>query len=147
MRSPGMDFNQQIIDTFRANGGVVDNPVQFGKGLVLVHVPKKDGSVRVAPLAGLSDDGAWHVVASAGGSPKNPAWVYNLRRAADAGTAIDVEVPGEPVRTVPAAVEEVTGAERDALWERFKQRSSGFAAYERTAEGRAFPIFRLVPTA
>jgi hypothetical protein len=29
------------------------------------------------------------------------------------------------------------------MWARFKEMSSGFAAYEKTAEGRVFPIFRL----
>lgn len=138
--APGMDFNQQIIDTFRAHGGEVNEPIQFGKGLVLVHVPKKDGSIRIAPVAAIQDDDARYVVASAGGSPKNPAWVYGLRRSEE----VDVEVPGEPVETVRAKVEELTGDERDAMWERFKAFSSGFAAYEKTAEGRAFPIFRLV---
>src|SRR5690606_40041991 len=52
-----MDFNQQIIDTFRTNGGVVEQP-PFGDGLVLVHVPKKDGGVRVTPLAAVQHDGA-----------------------------------------------------------------------------------------
>lgn len=136
----GMDFNQQIIDTFRANNGHVDNP-PFGDGLVLVHVPRKDGTIRVAPLAGLRQGGAYHVVGSAGGSPKDPAWVHGLRRA----EKVDIEVPGEPVQTLQATVEEVTGAERDTLWEQFKQMSSGFAEYEKTAEGRVFPIFRLRP--
>jgi deazaflavin-dependent oxidoreductase (nitroreductase family) len=135
-----MDFNQQIIDTFRANAGEVNEPIQFGKGLVLVHVPRKDGSIRIAPLAGIQHDGAWHIVGSAGGSPRHPSWVYNLRRAEQ----IDVEVPGDPVETVRAKVEELTGDERDAMWERVKAFSSGFAAYEKTAEGRVFPIFRLV---
>lgn len=134
-----MDFNQQIIDTFRANAGEVNEPVQFGKALVLVHVPKKDGTTRIAPLAAIQDDGAWHIVGSAGGSPKHPSWVYGLRRAEQ----VDIEIPGEPVETVRTKVEEVTGESRDILWARFKEFSSGFAAYEKTAEGRAFPIFRL----
>lgn len=135
-----MDFNQQIIDTFRAGGGEVNEPVRFGRSLVLVHVPKKDGTIRVAPVAAIQDGGAWYVVASAGGSPKNPAWVYGLRRAEQ----VDVEIPGEPVKTVRTTVEELTGQARDAMWVRFKEFSSGFAEYEKKAEGRDFPIFRLV---
>ncbi|MFI2363679.1 nitroreductase family deazaflavin-dependent oxidoreductase [Promicromonospora sp. NPDC019610] len=135
-----MDFNQQIVDAFRANGGEVNEPVRFGRGLVLVHVPRKDGGVRVAPLAAIQDDGARYVVGTAGGSPRNPAWVYGLRRAEE----VDVEVPGDPVVTVRAKVEELVGEERDAMWERFKASSSGFAAYEHRAEGRVFPIFRLI---
>ncbi|WP_420115063.1 nitroreductase/quinone reductase family protein [Pseudactinotalea sp.] len=134
-----MDFNQQIIDAFRANNGEVNEPMPFGKSLVLVHVPKKDGTTRIAPLAAIEHDGAWHVVGSAGGSPKHPAWVYGLRRTEQ----VDIEVPGDPVTTLDATVEELTGTERDQMWDRFKQRSSGFAAYEKTAEGRVFPIFRL----
>lgn len=135
----GMDFNQQIIDTFRANGGEVDEPVQFGKALVLVHVPKKDGTIRVQPLAAIQDSGAWYIVASAGGSPKHPAWTYGLRRSEQ----VDIEVPGEPVETVRTKVDELTGDEHAAMWTRFKEFSSGFADYEKTAEGRVFPIFRL----
>lgn len=134
-----MDFNQQIIDTFRANGGEVNEPIQFGKGLVLVHVPRKDGGERIAPLAAIPEDAAWYVVGSAGGSPKHPAWVYGLRRAEQ----VDLEIPGDPVETVRTKVSELTGDERDAMWERFKEMSSGFAGYEKTAEGRVFPIFRL----
>lgn len=134
-----MDVNQQIIDTFRTNGGEVTEPMNFGKGLVLVHIPKKDGTTRVAPLAAVQDSGAWHVVGSAGGSPRDPAWVHGLRRSEQ----VDIEVPGEPVATLRATVEELTGAERDTMWERFKTMSSGFAEYEKTAEGRVFPIFRL----
>ncbi|MBE1875782.1 nitroreductase/quinone reductase family protein [Myceligenerans pegani] len=138
-----MDFNQQIIDTFRANGGEVNEPIRFGRALVLVHVPKKEGGERIAPLAAIPEDGAWHVVGSAGGSPKHPAWVYGLRRAQEAAEPVDIEIPGEPVETVAAKVSELTGEERDAMWERFKAFSSGFAEYEKTAEGRVFPIFRL----
>ena len=135
-----MDFNQQIVDTFRANGGEVNEPMQFGRSLVLVHVPRKDGGVRIAPLAAIQEDGARYIVGSAGGSPKHPAWVYGLRRAEQ----VDIEVPGEPVETLRAKVEELSGETRDAMWARFKEFSAGFAEYEKTAEGRVFPIFRLI---
>ncbi|GAB3163499.1 nitroreductase family deazaflavin-dependent oxidoreductase [Myceligenerans halotolerans] len=134
-----MDFNQQIIDTFRANGGEVNEPVQFGKGLVLVHVPKKDGGERIVPLAAIPEDNAWYIVGSAGGSPKHPAWVHGLRRAEQ----VDLEIPGDPVESVRTKVSELTGEERDVTWERFKVLASAFAGYEKTAEGRVFPIFRL----
>ena len=40
---------------------------------------------------------------------------------------------------------ELTGAERDEAWARFKARSSGFAEYEKAAQGRVIPVFRLTP--
>lgn len=134
-----MDFNEQVIDTFRANAGVVNEPVEFGKGLVLVHVPRKDGSIRITPLVAIYDDGSWYIVASASGSPKDPAWLHGVRRAEQ----LDMEIPGEPIKMVRTKVEELTGDERDTMWDRFKAYSSGFAGYEKTAEGRVFPIFRL----
>ncbi|WP_159620477.1 nitroreductase/quinone reductase family protein [Ruania rhizosphaerae] len=133
-----MDVNQQIIDTFRANNGEVNEPMRFGRSLVLVHVPKKDGTERVVPLASIHLDNGWHVVASAAGSPKHPAWVYGLRRAQH----VQIEVPGEPIRALTAAVSELEEPARAAMWERFKAFSPGFAEYEKTSEGRVFPIFR-----
>ncbi|UFU01805.1 nitroreductase family deazaflavin-dependent oxidoreductase [Ruania suaedae] len=134
-----MDFNQQIIEAFRANHGVVTEPVDFGSSLVLVHVPKKDGTERVTPLAAIEQESGWHVVASAAGSPRHPAWVFGLRRA----QSVPIEVPGDPIRTLTATVSELEEPARAAMWERFKALSPGFAGYEAKAEGRVFPIFRL----
>ena len=52
------DWNQQIIDTFRANAGEVP---QFGRSLVLVHhVGAKSGLERVSPVMALRDgDDTW----------------------------------------------------------------------------------------
>ena len=136
-----MDFNAQIADTFRANQGVVTEPMNFGDSLVLVHVPKKDGSKRVTPLAALYRDGAWHVVGSAGGSPKHPAWVFSLRRA----DTVQIEVPGDPIRTVDVSVRELAGAERDEIWTAVTGKMPGFADYEKSAGERVIPVFRLTP--
>lgn len=136
-----MDFHQQIIDAFRANGGEVTEPMDFGRMLALLHVPKKDGSVRVVPLAAVEEGGAWHVVGSAGGAPKHPAWVFGLRRA----DKIQIEVPGDPVETLTTTVTELDGAAREAIWDRFRDLHPAFSDYEKTAQGRLFPIFRLAP--
>lgn len=136
-----MEFNTQIAETFRANQGIVREPMNFGHHLVLVHVPKKDGTKRVTPLASVSVDGAWHVVGSAGGSPKHPAWAFSLRRA----ETVQIEVPGDPVRTLNVGVHELTGAERDEVWAKFVDTMPGFADYEKSAGDRVIPIFRLTP--
>lgn len=139
-----MAFNDMIIDAFRTNEGEVREPVDFGRSLGLLHIPKRDGTVALTPLMALEEDGSWHVVASAAGSPTHPAWMFGLRRAA----SIDLEVAGdlgEPIRVVRVAVAELEGAERDRVWETFKAAGDGFAAYEAKAEGRVFPIFRLTP--
>lgn len=139
-----MAFNDMIIDAFRTGDGEVREPVDFGRSLGLLHIPKKDGTVALTPLMALEERGGWHVVASAAGSPRHPAWMFSLRRADE----IDLEVAGdlgEPIRVVRVAVSELEGGERDRVWETFKEAGEGFRRYEATAEGRVFPIFRLTP--
>ena len=136
-----MDFNVQIAETFRANQGVVREPMNFGNRLVLVHVPKKDGTERVTPLASIYRDGAWHVAGTAGGAPKHPAWAFSLRRA----ETVQIEVAGDPVRTLGVRVQELTGTERDQIWAVFTEKMPGFADYEASAGERVIPVFRLTP--
>jgi deazaflavin-dependent oxidoreductase (nitroreductase family) len=131
------DWNQQIIDEFRSNGGAVET-MGFGKGLVLLHHRgARTGTERVSPVAGIPDgEGAWLVAASKGGAPENPAWFHNLLAHPD----VEIETPDDG--TVPVRATQLTGAERDAAWARFTARSEGFRSYEqRTA--RTIPVLRL----
>jgi deazaflavin-dependent oxidoreductase (nitroreductase family) len=138
-----MDFNDQMVAAFRANGGNVTAPADFGRSLILVHVPRKDGSIKVRPLRAVPDGESWTVVGSAAGAPHDPAWVHGLRRSARAGEPVDIEVPAEPgPEKVATRVEELTGAERDRIWGLFLEAAPAFAEYEAKAEGRVFPVFR-----
>ena len=102
----------------------------------------KSGAPRLSPLAYLTIDGKVVIVGSYAGAPKDPAWVHNLR----AHPRIDVEKPGDAgVETVSVAVTEIGDDEWAQTWDRFTTASSGFKEYEKTAEGRRFPIFRLTP--
>lgn len=67
------DWNQQIIDEFRANGGTVAT-MGFGRGLVLVHhLGARTGTERVSPIANIrEEDGSRLVAASKAGAPDNP---------------------------------------------------------------------------
>ena len=131
------DWNQQIIDEFRANGGDVRTN-GFGKGLVLLHHRgAKTGTERISPVAAIADGAdAWFVAASKGGAPDNPAWFHNLLAHPD----VEIETPDDGVVAVRAT--ELTGAERDAAWGRFTARSEGFRSYEQKAN-RTIPVLRL----
>lgn len=137
------DFNGTIIDEFRTNSGFVQT-AGFGRNLILLHtVGAKSGEPRINPLLALPDEGGWLVIGSAGGSPKTPAWVHNLR----ADSSVTVESPDiGGVKTQQATVTELPPDERDAAWDRFTAQSDGFLKYTETAEGRQFPIFRVSPT-
>jgi deazaflavin-dependent oxidoreductase (nitroreductase family) len=132
------DFNQQIIDEFRANGGMVET-MGFGRSLVLVHaLGAKSGQERINPVANIPQpDGSRLIAASKGGAPDNPAWYHNLLAHPD----VTIETP-EGVQQVH--VTELQGEERDAAWAQFTQMSDGFRSYEAKTE-RVIPVLRLTP--
>ena len=60
------DFNQQVVEEFRADGGTVST-AGSGRNLVLVHhTGARSGTERVTPLHSLpTEEGGWLVAASA----------------------------------------------------------------------------------
>ena len=130
------DWNDRIIDEFRSNGGQVQN---FGDSLVLLHhTGAKSGTSRVSPVMGLRDEqsGGWHIAASKGGAPENPAWFHNLVAHPDAV----IETPHDG--TVDVRAEVLHGSDRDAGWARFTSASDGFRQYEQRTT-RVIPVVRL----
>ncbi len=133
-------WNAKIIDEFRANEGRVGGPFE-GAPLVLVHhTGRKSGAARVVPmmyLAADDDPATMYVFASKAGASTNPDWYYNLTSAG----AGEVEVG---IDSYPVTVSEVTGEERDRIYEEQARRYPGFAEYaEKTAGIRAIPVLAL----
>ena len=129
-----MSFNDRIIDEFRANNGVTQ---MFGSDLVLLHtVGAKSGEPRIHPVTSLRDGEDWLVIASAAGSPKHPAWYFNLV----AEPLVRIETASGEFDVLATQLE---GAEREQAWQGFLDRSAAFQKYTETAEGREFPIIRL----
>ena len=129
------DWNQNVIDTFRANGGDVP---QFGRHLVLVHhVGARTGNPGIAPVRGFPTPDGWLIVASKGGSPENPAWYHNLR----AHPETVVETPDEG--TVDVVARELDDDDRAAAWTRITTEAPGFADYE-TRTSRVMPVLELI---
>jgi len=131
-----VDFNQRIIDEFRANGGTVET-AGFGRSLVLLHHRgSTSGIERVSPVMGIPSEAGWFIAASKGGAPENPAWFHNLLKSPD--TVIETPDEGE----VAVHAMQLEGEERDAAWAHFTSRSPGFAEYERRTT-RTIPVFEL----
>jgi deazaflavin-dependent oxidoreductase (nitroreductase family) len=129
------DWNQQIIDEFRANDGRVGGNFEGRTLLLLHHTGAKTGTERINPLAyqRLSDDSV-AIFASQGGAPTNPDWYYNLVAHPD----VTVEIGTE---TTAAHARVAEGAERETIWEKQKADWSGFAEYEEKTEGiREIPV-------
>jgi deazaflavin-dependent oxidoreductase (nitroreductase family) len=129
------DWNQKIIEEFRANAGKVGGYFEGAPMILIHHIGARSGTERVNPLTYLPDGEDMVIAATKGGAPTNPDWYYNLK----GHPRIEVEVG---TATFPVKATEVTGEERDELWRRLVEMRPGFAEYE-TKTTRIFPMFRL----
>lgn len=135
--SDPVDFNARIIDEFRSSGGKVGGPFEGAPMLLLHHRGARTGQARVSPLVYQPVDDAWAVFGSKGGAPTHPAWYRNLL----AHPETEIEVGPE---TVPVRARELTGAEREGVWEPQKKAMPGFADYEEKTRGiREIPVVLL----
>lgn len=118
------NWNDKIIEEFRANDDRVGGPFEGHSLLLLHHRGAKSGIERVNPLACQSlGDGAWAIFASKGGASTNPDWFNNLLVKRDATIESGTEI-------VPVRARVAEGEEREMIWARQKQVMSGFADYE-----------------
>lgn len=119
------DFNQTIIEQFRANGGKVGGPFE-GANMILLHtIGAKSGEERINPLVYVTDNDNIVVIASKGGAPSNPDWYYNLL----ANPVITVEVGTETFQVRAKAVTE--DPERARLFAKMVAERPPFAEYEK----------------
>lgn len=129
------DQNQRIIDEFRANEGRVGGRFAGAPLLLLHSTGAKSGRTTVSPVMCTVDGDRFLVYASAAGRPNNPAWYHNVV----ANPEVTVELGTE---TFPARATEVTGPERDRLWNEQVARAPGFGDYERMTT-RTIPVVAL----
>ena len=133
------DFNQAIIDEFRANEGKVGGGFAGVPVVLLSTKGAKSGKTRVNPLAAQpQDDGTLYVFASAAGSPKHPDWYHNLV----AHPEVEVEFGADKYT---ATATPVTGAKRDEIYNRQKEAVAAFADYEQKTS-RLIPVVALTRT-
>ncbi|WP_182525658.1 nitroreductase family deazaflavin-dependent oxidoreductase [Nocardioides dongkuii] len=105
--------------------------------LVLTVVGRKSGLPRSTPLLCVPHEGRWLVAGSYFGGPDMPVWVHNLRAAGEATVTVDG-------REVPVTAREVSGEERDELWQVMLRTWPNFAHYEERTD-RVIPVFDLAP--
>jgi F420H(2)-dependent quinone reductase len=122
---------------YRLTGGRLLGSFDGNPVVLLHHVGRRSGERRVTPLIYLPDGDDVVIVGSMGGTPKNPAWVHNLREAPD--TEIELGRERRRVRARVAAAEE-----RERLWPLLVQRYPAFAAYQARAP-REIPVVILSP--
>ncbi len=129
------NWNQAIIEEFRANSGKVGGPFA-GSTLLLLHtVGAKSGQPRINPVVCVADGERLIIFASKSGAPTHPDWYHNLL----AHPLVTVEV-GTEVFQVQAAV--TPEPERTQLYNQIAESNPGFAEYQKKTT-RVIPVISL----
>ena len=122
------DFDAQMIEHFRTNGGIDD--------ILLLHtVGARTGVERVTPLRYHLDGDRMVVAASKSGAPTHPDWFHNLVAHPEAR----VEVGREMIAVVAVVAD---GEERERLWARHKELTPVFGEFE-ARTSRQIPVLVL----
>lgn len=103
--------------------------------LALTVPGRRSGVPRTTPLLCVPHGGGWLVAGSYFGGPDVPQWVGNLRATDEARIEIDAT-------TFPVTWREVTGAERDRMWQVMLATWPNYAKYEERTS-RVIPVFYL----
>ena len=130
------DWNQQIIEEFRANGGAVGGPFEGRPLLLLHHVGARTGAARVTPLMYQAVEGGYAIFASKAGADSNPDWYYNLM----ATPQTRVELGSEMVEVT---AREIDGDDYDRIWSKQKADHPFFAEYEQKTARPMIPVIVL----
>jgi len=134
------DWVREQVEVYEGSGGT-DGTTLRDTGLPVIIVTNRgnqSGAIRKTPLMRVKDGDNYVLVASMGGAPNNPVWVYNLR--ADNNVEIRDETDVHTMR-----VREVRDdAERARLWDIAVEAFPPYEEYQgRTT--RKIPVFVAEP--
>jgi deazaflavin-dependent oxidoreductase (nitroreductase family) len=132
------DWNQGIIEEFRANAGKVGGYFEGAHILLLHSIGAKSGLERVTPMMYFMEDDRYVIVASAGGADRHPDWYYNLL----AHPEVSIEVGTEQF---PATAAMTSEPERTKLYEKMESQWHSFTEYKHKTS-RIIPVFTLTRT-
>lgn len=131
------NWNDKIIEEFRANEGKVGGQLEGAPLLILHTRGRKSGEPRETPLVYQQVGDTMAIFASKAGAPSHPDWYRNVK----ADPNVKVEVGAD---TFDSTAREATGEERERIWTEQKKRMSFFADYEKATEGiREIPVIVL----
>ena len=110
------EFNLQLMDEFRANGGqVVTGPFKDSQMLLLTTTGRKTGQRHTTPMGYTVEDGGMYVMTTNALKPVIPQWFFNLV----ANPEVTLEVGTE---TYQARAEVQSDEASEAFLQRFAER-------------------------
>ena len=139
MSGPGdmREFNRQLIEAFRASGGVGEmGLVHFEQMVVLTTTGRRSGTKHAVPLGSARDEiGNLILFGSNMGSQTEPDWVANIR----ADPHVTAEITGATWQT---HAQILAGTERADAYDRWLQMAPHTAGHQDQA-GREIPMIRV----
>jgi deazaflavin-dependent oxidoreductase (nitroreductase family) len=130
------EFTRNLKAELRTNNGVVQSGPMAGRPLmILTTTGAQSGEPREAVITYTREGDKYVVAASKSAAPENPHWYHNLL----ANPEATVEAGGE---TFQVRATEVTGAERDRLYQQHAEERPEFKDYP-SQTTRVIPVFTL----
>jgi deazaflavin-dependent oxidoreductase (nitroreductase family) len=128
-------YNNNIVEEFRANQGKVGGRFEGAPMLLLTTTGSKTGRQFTTPLVHARDGERIIIFASKAGYPENPSWFNNLV----ATPTVTVEVGTDKFEARASVLE---GEEREILFERQATANPIFAEYQ-SKTTRKIPVVAL----
>jgi len=128
------------VELYERSGGT-DGTTLRDTGLpviIVTHTGNKTGGIRKTPLMRVKNGANYVLVASRGGAPTHPVWVYNLR------LNPAVEIRDHTVVQAMRVREVKDEAERARLWALAVEAYPPYAEYQ-TRTTRRIPLFVAEP--
>lgn len=122
-----------MVALYRWSGGAIGGRMGLAHVMLLTTTGRKSGQPHTIPISYFdAGNGATFIVASNGGSDRNPAWYFNLI----ANTHAEIQIG----RTRTSATATIAAPEeRVRLWQRLVAVAPMYQGYERKT-GREIPI-------
>ncbi|MBQ0720638.1 MAG: nitroreductase family deazaflavin-dependent oxidoreductase [Gammaproteobacteria bacterium] len=128
--------NDAVMAGLRENKGQLQGELAGVPALIITTTGAKSGKKRTLPLACQEIDGRLIIIASMGGSPRNPPWFHNLLKYPN----VVIEKDGE---TFSARAVVTEGQDRERLFQTVCDNLPVFSTYQARTE-RVIPVVELI---
>lgn len=125
------------IFLYRLTSGAIGGRMAGLNVLLLTTTGRKTGKSRTAPLGYFKDDGNFVIIASNGGSEKNPGWFYNVK----SNPQVKIQI-GK--RELAAQAQVADPEKRSRLWPELVKMSPTYEKYAQNMK-REIPLVILQP--
>jgi F420H(2)-dependent quinone reductase len=129
------DWARRQAERYEKSAGAEANTMVGKPIIVLTTVGARTGRLRKTPLMRVEHDGEYAIVGSLGGAPKNPVWVYNVRK----HPLVELQ---DGTEKHEYTARELTGEERAVWWQRAVEAFPNYAGYQKKTK-RVIPVFLL----